>query len=66
MDRGVCWPAVHGVAKSWAQLSTHGLFRLILRSSWHIVGAQPRLGLWRSLGYRMQLLSASLVPKGLR
>jgi len=21
MDRGVCWAAVHGVTKSWAQLS---------------------------------------------
>ena len=66
VDRGACQSAVHGVAKSWARLSTHGLFRLILRSSWHVVGTRSRLGLWRSLGYRMWLLSASLVPKGLR
>ena len=29
MDRGVWWATVHGVAKSWTQLSMHALTELI-------------------------------------
>ena len=55
MDRGACWDTVHGVAKSWTQLSNYtantGHIQLIPVTDFHLVHL-----------FDKYFLSASYVP----
>ena len=41
VDRGAWWASVHGVAKSWTQLNTHAMWRII-NCSHHVVNHIPK------------------------